>query len=418
MAGSGAKRATIGVADQILYSLTSFVMTLLVAHYSTADEFGRFAVLYATYLIAAAVNRGLAAEPLVVRFSTSSARECQLATQEGLALSFAWGLTVAVILCFVTLWLLPAAFLALGITFAAAVPFLFVQDYVRYAALAAARPVVALSNDIVVLIVQGVTAIIVIAAGEQSATVFLVAWCAASFLGGVGGLALLRLRPHPVALRAMWRQSDLATRLALDNLAMQTAQQGTAYVVTAFSGLAAAAGYRAAQTAFTPPALLGQGLQAAVLPELVRLRSTSPAAMRRALYFIAVGLFVVSTMFLVAILVMPRSVGVTLFGPSWSESTPLLLYIGVGMVAGSFVNTAVAGLRALADAARTLRARSAAIAITLGCVIPGGAIDGAKGVAIAIAVAVPAQAATWWIQFELSYRASAVLHPANDLARR
>ena len=64
-----AKRAGWGVADQALSSLTNFAVGVFVARELGPAEFGAFSLAFATYLFALNASRGLATDPLSVRFS-------------------------------------------------------------------------------------------------------------------------------------------------------------------------------------------------------------------------------------------------------------------------------------------------------------------------------------------------------------
>ena len=64
-----ARRLSWGVADQALSSLTNFAVAILVARSLGTEELGAFSIAFATYLIAVNASRGLATDPLVVRYS-------------------------------------------------------------------------------------------------------------------------------------------------------------------------------------------------------------------------------------------------------------------------------------------------------------------------------------------------------------
>ncbi len=60
-----------GIADQGMSSLTNFLMMAVVARTQGAASFGAFSLAYVTYGFALNASRALAAEPLMIRFSTS-----------------------------------------------------------------------------------------------------------------------------------------------------------------------------------------------------------------------------------------------------------------------------------------------------------------------------------------------------------
>ena len=71
---SDAVRATAGrlgwgLADQAVSSITNFTVGILVARSLGAVEFGAFSLAWVTYAVVMNLSRGLATDPLIVRFS-------------------------------------------------------------------------------------------------------------------------------------------------------------------------------------------------------------------------------------------------------------------------------------------------------------------------------------------------------------
>ena len=64
-----ARRMGWGLADQIVSSLTNFAVSIYVVHSLGAAQFGAFSLAYVTYGFALNASRGLATDPLMVRFS-------------------------------------------------------------------------------------------------------------------------------------------------------------------------------------------------------------------------------------------------------------------------------------------------------------------------------------------------------------
>lgn len=405
LAGSRITRATIGALDQVAYSLTNFLVTVLVARQVSGTQFGAYAVLYSSALIGIAVNRGIAAEPLVIRYSATDRSAQERAAGAGLHLSVGVGVIIGLLVAAGSATLLPPGSTELGLTFAAAVPVLIVQDYVRYVGLALRRPMTALTSDLVALALIIASAVLAKVLDTGGAELFVIAWGTAELGGAVVGLAMLRLPSLSISMRHVRANFDLGLRLGADNFATQLTQQGAAYAVASLSGLAAAAGLRAAQTALTPIAVLTQSLQTAVLPELVRLHARGTGrGVTRVLVRAGVILAAVSAALVVGEVVMPRRFGTALLGGNWTDGRPLLVLLGVGTVAGAVANTAVLGLRVFGDAGTTLRSRSVAIGLTLVLVVGGAAVEGARGAAIGIAVAAVLQTAVWWVGYGISYR--------------
>jgi O-antigen/teichoic acid export membrane protein len=405
--GSGVRRAVVGAVDQVTYSVTNFLVTVFVARESSGGTFGAYAVLFGTALVAIAINRGMSAEPLIIRHSAGEPSSQQDAAGRGVYLSVSVGLGLGLATAAGSLLLLPSSGQALGLVFGGIMPMLLLQDYCRYAGLALRKPTIALMNDAIALLL-----VIAIVAGGSllnatSSSYIVGAWGVSELAGACVALLLLRLPVSRVRVRTITADLDLGFRLGADNFATQIAQQGATYAVAGLSGLTAAAGLRAAQTALTPISVLTQSVQTAILPEFVRLRARG--ALRRVtrlLTITALGLALISAVLVLGILVMPDAFGTALFGGNWFRGQPLIGYLGIGTVAGALANTAVLGLRVLADARTTLAARTVAILMTLALVTSGAAADGARGAAVAIAVASTLQMVVWWTAYRLSYRRS------------
>ena len=63
------RRLSWGVADQIISSLTNAFVSIYIARDLGAVQFGAFSLAYVTYSFALNASRGLATDPLMVRFS-------------------------------------------------------------------------------------------------------------------------------------------------------------------------------------------------------------------------------------------------------------------------------------------------------------------------------------------------------------
>jgi hypothetical protein len=418
MAATRAGRSAVGLIDQMVYSLTNFVMTIVVAHYSSATEFGVYSVLVATFLIPSAMNRGLTAEPLVIRYSAAGQTEWRNAAVNGVALAFTFGLCAGALLAVASLFL-PSGFTPMAWVFAGSMPGLFVQDFVRFAALASGRPTLALLNDGTVAFVQACATAAAIVSGVASPTAFVAVWGVAGLLGGLVAIQRLGIIPsHGVKVRAVFAEWDLSGRLSLDNFVTQLGTQGSGYLIAGIAGLEQAAGVRAALTLFMPAAVLTLGVQAAITPELVRIKDRSLRRMRRLLWLLAAALVGVVVLVDIAAIVCPDRIGKEVFGASWLAAKPMIQFIGYAQIGSVLINSAVIGLRVLADAPRTLRARSIGMAVSLGCVGAGAAIDGGKGASVGLAVAAAVQAPLWWSLFAASFTEAKSATASERINRR
>src|SRR5581483_10133001 len=139
-------RAGWTVADQALSSLSNLVLTALVARTSSPHVFGIFGLAFAGYVAVLGMSRALATEPLVVRFGMKSADHVAMEAGPAAGSAAAVGLigTLAFAVCAFATDGESRVVLAL---FAAAVPFLLIQDAWRFVFIASRVPRRALEND-------------------------------------------------------------------------------------------------------------------------------------------------------------------------------------------------------------------------------------------------------------------------------
>src|SRR5215831_7927151 len=76
------RRLGWGLADQAVSSLTNFAVSIYVARTLGAAQFGAFSLAYVTYSFALNASRGLATDPLLVRFSGTDASSWRRAVRK------------------------------------------------------------------------------------------------------------------------------------------------------------------------------------------------------------------------------------------------------------------------------------------------------------------------------------------------
>lgn len=399
-------RAIIGLSDQGVYSVTNFILTVLVARAASRTEFGAYAVLMATYLICMFVARGLTSETYVVRFSavrpdmrTAPSRACTGAV-------LCVGVAASIVIFLVGL-ALGRHDLATTLVFVVITPGVLLQDALRYIALAAGRPLVALTSDICVAVVQISVSIALIATGSSSPATMVGAWGGAACVACAVPVIALRVRPRPFRALDWFREHrSLAVRYALDDFAAQGINQAVTYALALIAGLSAAGAFRAGQSIFGPLVVVFAGVMSAVTPELVRLDLRSRDRFRTAVRGLSVVLALLGLVVGVGLALIPHRLGIALFGASWQHARPLLIWLGLMQVPSGWRTGAMAGLRALGAARRTLRARGMTVALGLAAPIIGVLMNGALGAAIALALATPPQALVWWWNYHRACRES------------
>ncbi|MFV1362632.1 hypothetical protein AAHH97_04090 [Mycolicibacterium elephantis] len=397
------------MADQLLFSLSNLMLTVIVARESTAAQFGAFSLAYVFFLVVQGVVRGLVAEPFSLSYSTSSESDWRGAARHGAGLTASMGGVVGVAIS-VGGWLgggsLGHVICALGLL----LPGLLFQDFMRYAALAARRPGAAMLNDCMQLVFQSVGIAFLLLGGHTSAWQILAAWGVSAWIAGAFSASHLRVRPN---LGGMWRwfkrQGGLPRRLAADNLITQLGQHSGSLTLAAVAPISAVAALNGGATMFRPAAVFSMAVRSAVVPELVRSARHSISRFQRDILVTLGLLAALSILWSAVVLALPHTVGVSVLGDTWAKAEPLLPYLATAQVVTSCTIAPMVGLRSLAAGSRIVRARISTTVITVGFLVAGAVINGAMGTVIALAISRPIDASIWW-----AYYRKAIITAANE----
>jgi O-antigen/teichoic acid export membrane protein len=351
------RRLGWGVADQAVSSITNFAVNIYIARELGAVQYGAFGLAYVTYGFALNASRGLATDPLLVRFSgtnlpvwSRAVRSCTgTAALVGLALG-ACVLGAGALLGGTT----RLAFVALGLT----LPGLLVQDSWRFAFFALGRGSQAFLNDVIWAVALAPALVFLRLTGHASVFWFVFAWGAAATVAATIGPLQARVVPGlPRALGWLSRQRDLGPRYMAEGTSNSGAIQLRTYSLGAILGLAALGYLQAANTLMGPLQILIYGMGLVALPEAARILRRSPRHMPLFCGLLSAGLVVLGFVWGVALLVaLPRGLGDWLLPSLWRPTYPLVwpttLYF-MGWCASVGAGT---WLHALAAARRSLRA--------------------------------------------------------------
>jgi len=397
-----------GVADQVLSSITNFAVGILIIRMFGIAAFGGFALAFTTYTLALNISRGLATDPLVVRYSGTTGSTWERVVRESTGTALGVGFLTAV-LCAV-----PGALFgdALGpsvgqamVAVGLALPGLLLQDAWRYVFFASGRGVHAFFNDLVWAASQLAAFAAIAWFDVASLAILVLSWGGAASLAALVGVAQARLWPRPVRTLRWIRQSrDLGTRYLAENVAISGGNQLRAFGIGAISDLSAVGALRANELLLGPVNVLQSGLEIVVLPDAVRAVRESVRRFVRICLFFGVGLMGLTLLWGGALLVLPDPVGQMILGSSWSVASPLLLPMVLWTAFAALTNGANVGLRALAAARRSLNTRLVTASLSLGCCLSGAAVDGARGAAWGLAAAGAVSSLVWWWQFRRGLR--------------
>jgi hypothetical protein len=410
-----AERISWGLADQAVSSITNFIVGIFVARSLGASAFGIFSLTWVTYGVILNISRGLATDPLVVRFSsvTTACWRSAVSRTSGVALVVG---VIAGSVCAVAGALiggaLGAAFVVLGLV----LPGLILQDSWRYAFFAAGQGGRAFTNDMV----WAITLIpaMMIAAADSSVLRFVLAWGVSGTAAAGYGYIQTRILPQPVRVRAWLKQQrDLAPRYLAENVSVSGATQLRMYGLGAIAGLADVGTARGVELSFGPFLTVMMGIGLAAVPEAGRVLRRSS---RRLIPFC---LLLGGTQAVAALgwglalqFLMPDGLGEYLLGSVWVTSSALVLPMTLTVMIVSFSSGAAVGLRALGAARHSLRAQLVASAAFAGFGLAGAAVGGALGSAWGIALGTLLSAVTWWSVGLRQFRAAQASDSAGSHA--
>jgi len=412
--GQGVRRLGWGVADQGLSSLTNLAVTLSVARTLGAEQFGAFSLAYVTYGLALTASRGLATDPLIVRFGGADLPTWRRAvagcTGTAAAVGLAAGACVLAVAA-LTPGTAKQAFLALGLM----LPGLLLQDSWRFAFFALGRGGQAFLNDMVWASALLPALVLVRVTGHENVFWFVIAWGTAAAVAAAVGSLQARVLPSLSASRRWFSQHrDLGLRFLAEGTASSAANQVRTYGVGLILGLAAVGYVQAAYTLMGPLMIMLFGTSAVIVPEVARVLRRSRRHVPMVCLVYGGSLAAVALAWgVVLLVVLPRGLGDFLLGEIWGPTYPLVPLVTLVFMGGSIQAGAGAGLRALAAARRSLRAMILSSVVLVVFSLVGAVEGGTVGTMLGAAVAAWIGALLWWWQLRAALRES-VKVPAHD----
>lgn len=389
------RRLSWGLVDQAVTSLVSFAVGIFVARELGAVQFGAFSLAWVTYGVCLNISRGLATDPLAVRYSGVRRSLWRSAVTRSSGLSFLLGLVTGAFCVGAGLLLggtTGDAFVGLGMV----LPGLLVQDSWRFAFFASGQGGKALTSDLVWA--AAMVPMLYLAMKQPSVTVFVLAWGGAAAIAAlVSGLQASILPRVTRAKSWLSEHRDLGPRYLVENVALSGAAQVRAYGVGAIAGLAAVGDIRGAELLLGPFFIVLSGVGLVAVPEAARVVRRGVRALPKFCLMLGGSQAAAALLWGLALMVaLPETVGVRMLGEVWPEASKLILPATISVMFASMSTGAAAGLRALGVARRSVKVQVFASSAYAGLGIGGAALDGAVGSAWGVACATCLGAITWW----------------------
>jgi O-antigen/teichoic acid export membrane protein len=409
------RRLGWGVADQGISSLSNFALGLFVARSFGANNFGAFTLAYITYTFVINAARGLATDPLLVRYSGDATRRWRRATSAATGTALIVGV-VAGAVCIVVGLLLPnpvgPVFVALGI----GLPGLVLQDSWRFTFFASGRGLSAFINDLFWTVLLVLALVVLHSTGDGSAARCLLVFGGTAALAAVLGAFQARVLPRPVRV-VWWLRShyQISVRYLVENLTISGASQVRSYVLGAVAGLAAVGYVRASEILMGPFLVVLMGISQVAVPEASRVFHRNSGRLARFCFILGGSQAAAAVAWgLLLMIVFPLGPGPALLKELWMPTSQLLPAITLTVAAASFITAATAGLRAMGVARRSLRAQLTGSTAYAVCGAVGAVLGGALGASWGVTAAQTFAALVWWHQLRA---ALANHHAVPEVAR-
>jgi O-antigen/teichoic acid export membrane protein len=414
--GQAVRRISWGLADQVVSSLTNFLVSIYVARELGAVAFGAFSLAFVTFAFALNASRGLATDPLMVRFSGTDVWTWRRAVQDCTGTAVVVGLATGACVLVASAVLdgtARAAFLALGLT----LPGLLLQDSWRYAFFALGRGSQAFLNDVIYAVVLVPALVILRVSGHANVFWFVFAWGAAAAVASAVGPFQARVT---LRLSGVWawvsQHRDLAARYVAEGTSSSVSAQLRTYGIGLILGLAAVGYVGAASTLMGPMTILLLGMSLVTIPEAARVLRRSPRHLPLFCLLVSGGLAVASLVWGVVLLVaLPRGFGAWLLGSIWRPTYPLVLPQMLSVIGQCVAAGAATGLHGLGAARRSLRAATVSSIAYVVCSLVGALGGGALGTVRGTAVATWIAALVLWWQLRAALRESGEVHAGGWL---
>ena len=401
------RRLSWGVADQAMSSVSNFAVNIYIARTLGAAQYGAFALAYVTYGFALNASRGLATDPLLVRYSGTDLRTWRravarctgTATTVGLAGGACVLATAAVLSGTARL-----AFLALGLT----LPGLLLQDSWRFSFFALGRGGHAFLNDTVWTVALLPALVILRETGHANVFWFVLAWGASAAVAAAIGPWQSRVVPQASgAWDWLVRHRDLGPRYLAEGTANSASTLLRNYGIGFLLGLSALGYVQAASTLMGPFMVIFFGMGLVTLPEAARVLRRSPRHLPVFCALMSAGLALMGLAWGVVLLVaLPKGLGHLMLGGLWRPTYPLVLPSTIAIMGGCVSAGAGTGLHALGAARRSLRAMVQGSVIYVVCGLIGAATGGAVGTVRGAALAAWLGALLFWWQLRRALRES------------
>jgi O-antigen/teichoic acid export membrane protein len=410
-------RVSWGILDQAVSSLGNFVLSICAARGLPVSGFGAFSLAFVFFIFLVNASRGVATDPLMVRFSGPETPEWRRAV--GAASGAALNLGLLAALCSLAAGLVAGG--PVGTSFAAlavGLPGLLLQDSYRCALFSRGQGKRVFLNDLLWSVLQVAGLGVLLSLDKVSITALMLVFGGTATVAAGFGWWQTGLAPRPTWTRSWFAtHRSLSGRYLIENIAVGGARQVQVFALGAVAGLAAVAQQRAAEILMGPFLILLAGVGQVSVPEARTVIGQDPGRLRRfCLTLGGIQAALAAGWAVAAMIVLPWGPGELLLGDLWRPAQRLLVPLTLIYVLGFFHAALTAGLRALGASRRSLKAQLVTSTLFASFGVVGAYLGAAWGASWAVVIGLVIGLATWWVQLGhgvRDYQAQARVTPVD-----
>jgi O-antigen/teichoic acid export membrane protein len=390
---------SLTVVDQGASSLSNFGLSVLVAHGSNAREIGVFAIVITTYILGQGLVRSVTSDCLLTRSGATGELRRRF-EKGGYLFAFLAASALSVVLLGIAA-VVGRSFAVPFVVFAIGFPLMALQDFSRYIGISRHDPAYAIRLDVAWIVIFVVAVIGLRHAGLQSLPWLFGAWTAAGALVGLWTVPTFLSVRKGMRLLRFWITSEwsVGTRFAGQFLVGTFGAYGVLYLLVFVISIEAIGLIKVAQLALAPVVVLFAGVQSALVSIVSRKMRENRRQAVRFLNYGAVLMTVAMAIWALAVYAAPAKDIADLFGHTWGQARPFMLWIGFATAIGSVSQAYLIGLRSMRSAKELLRLVVIMAPFTFVLPLVGGQIDGIRGVAVGIGIFYSMFAVTAWMVF-------------------
>lgn len=377
--------------DQSVSSLSNFAVGVAVARVAGLSAFGAYSLVYAVWLLLAALHRSLVTDPMAIENDLHKPDAAQHIGR-GLAAELCLGVVAAVLFAAAGGLLLSLGQPKFGLCFLGIAPWLpclLAQDYWRWVGFMRSQPQKALLNDTVFDIVQVVMFAALFLVGVRSSLLAVEAWGVGAAGAALFGLWQFGSRPSLVhgveRIRLRW---SLSKWLVTENLTSSARAQSTLLLTGVFLGTNGVGGLKAATSLVSGPSLvLIQAGGSIGLPEASKaLKERGWPGLRRVQRVVTAAGSISVGIIATAVLLFGRHLLVLLYGPAFGRFATIADMLAISYLVNTVNLGAILCLKATRNTRGMFRASLGALAVSVIAVVVLDPIFGIVGAAVATLV--------------------------------